>query len=397
MRSSPVQRGRISVLYFSNELVRGGAEEHILTLLRGLDRTSFHPHLACTPELAEKLGTDLPDDVEVLRLRLSKPADIGAALTLARAIRRLRIDVLHSHLFYASLFASPIGRIGGVPLIVETPHVREHWRRGLKASFAVDRLAGRAVDLYVAVSEANARYLVEQKGLPPQKILVIYNGCDLKRFDPNRVAPEGLRAQLGFAPDDPVLALIGRLEPQKGHRVLLDAFPEVRRQFPRAKLVCVGEGGLQGALEQRTAELGLGGAVRFVGQQANVEDWFALADVTVLPSFWEGLPLVAIESLAAGRPVVATAVDGTPEVVVDGKTGLTVPPGDSERLAQAIGRLLGDGALRQQLATAGRQWVTERFDAERQVRRTETLYQVALYHRDSRAGARPGPAGRGPR
>jgi len=368
----------ISVLHFSNALVRGGAEEHILTLLRGLDRRYFRLHLVCTPAVAEKIQPDLPPDVELIPLRLRHPKDLGAARQLDRILRERRVDILHSHLFYSSLFASPLGWLCRVPVILETPHVREQWRRGwLKSRFFVDRFAGRFVDYYIAVSDANARYLIEEKGLPPQKVVVIHNGSDLERFDPAHQPPPGLKSSLGFGATDPVLLILGRLEPQKGHRVLLEALPAVRAEFPRVRLVCVGEGGLRVELENRARQLGLTDAVRFVGYQTNVTDWLALADLTVLPSFYEGLPLVAVESLAAGRPVVATEVDGTPEVVLDGRTGLTVPPGNAERLAQAIARLLRDAELCRRFAQAGRQWVRERFSRERQVWQTQEFYLYA--------------------
>lgn len=379
----------ISVLYFSNTLARGGAEEHILTLLRGLDRHRFRPALVCAPEVAEKIRRDVPRDVPLTALRLRKPYEIGAASALLSIMRARRPDIVHSHLFHSSLFASPIAALARVPLVVETPHLRESWRRGLKARYVVDRIAGRFVDQYIAVSDANRRYLVEEKGLARHKVVVIHNGCDLRRFNPHHRAPAGMRESLGFGASDPVLVVVGRLEPQKGHRVLFDALPAVRAQFPRVRLVCVGEGALRQELEQQVAASGLGDAVRFVGQQANVADWLALADVTVLPSFFEGLPLAAIESLAAGRPMVASAVDGTPEVVIDGATGLTVPPGDADGLARALGRLLGDRRLREKLALAGRAWVLERFNEDRQIQRTEALYHLAL----SRLGRLPRPDG----
>lgn len=368
----------LSVVYFSNSLVRGGAEEHILTLLRGLDRDRFRTHLVCTPEVGRELRRDLPDDVEMTLLRLRRPGDAAAALALARLLRARRTDILHSHLFYASLFASPVGWLCRVPAIVETPHVRERWRQGrIKGRFVVDRLIGRFVDRYIAVSRANARYLVEQKGLPARKITMIANGCDVGRFDPGHRPPPGLRESLAIGSSDPVALVVGRLEPQKGHRVLLDAFPEVRRRFPRARLVCVGEGALRGELESHARGLGLSGAVHLVGYQRNVADWLALADVSVLPSFYEGLPLAAIESLAAGRPVVATGVDGTPEVVVHGQTGLVVPPGDATELAEAVCRLFSDPDEGRRLGLAGRARVTEHFDQRQQVRRTQDLYTGA--------------------
>jgi glycosyltransferase involved in cell wall biosynthesis len=373
---------RASVLYFSNALTRGGAEEHIVTLLRGLDRRQFQPLLVCTPEVAGQVRSDIPGDVELIPLRLLKPGHLASALRLARIIRERRIDILHSHLFYSSLFASPIGWLCRVPLIIETPHVREQWRQGwFKSRFIVDRLVGRFVHKYIAVSDANARYLIEEKRLPARKITVIHNGCDIERFDPDRKAPSGLRQSLGFGQVDPVLVVAGRLEPQKGHRVLLDALPTVLHVFPQARLVCVGSGSLRSELEARGRELGLGDSIRFVGHQSNIPDWLALAELTILPSFYEGLPLVAIESLASGRPVVATAVDGTPEIVVDEETGVTVPPGDAPALAQAICRLLGDPVFRERLARRGREWVLERFSADQQIRRTELLYRIGLERR----------------
>ncbi len=383
----------LSILYFSNSLVRAGAEEHILTLLHGLDRQLFRAHFVCMPEVAEQVRRDVPGDVQLTALRLRHPRHVGAALRLGRLLKAEQIDILHAHLFYASVFAAPIGRLCRVPVMIETPHLREHWRHGwLKGRFFVDRLVGRLVDRYIAVSEANARYLVGQKGLPVNKIVTIRNGCDVTRFAAHRPAPIGLRETLGFRPEDPVLVVLARLEPQKGHRVLLDALPTVLQQFASTRLVCVGEGSLRRELQTQAHALGVSEAVRFVGYQANVADWLALADISVLPSLYEGLPLAVLESLCAGRPVVATAVDGTPEVVVDGRTGLTVEPGEAAALADAICRLLRDPDERRRLAHAGRAWVEERFDQRRQVRETQDLY-LAEFER--RVPVNPVPMARG--
>jgi len=365
----------IHVLYFTNSVVRGGAEEHILTLLRKLDRKIFRPLLVCPPECAEKLRPDLPGDVHLERLQYQWPYQIGSALHLAGILRDYRVGILHSHLFGSSLVASPLGRLSGVPVILETPHLREAWRHGLiKGSYVFDRAVGKCVDHYVAVSEANARYLIEVKGLPARKVHVIHNGCDLKKYDPERRAPQGMKNSLGFAEDDPIIVALGRLEPQKGHRILLEAHARVLREVPRARLVCVGTGALAQELRDQTRRLQIEDGVRFVGYQSNVGDWLALADVSVLPSLFEGLPLVAIESLAAQRPMVATAVDGTPEVVINERTGLTVPPENAQKLADALVRLLRQPELRQRLARAGRQWVLEHFSQEQQIQKTQELY-----------------------
>ena len=372
----------IPILYFSNEFERGGAEEHLLTLLRSLDRRHFRPLLACTPQMAALLGKEVPEDVEVLPLCLRKPHHLSAAYRLTSALRRRRVMILHSHMFYASFFASPVGRFAGVPVVIETPHVRERWRRGwLKSSYLPDRFAARFVNYFVAVSNSNAHYLIEEKKLPKQKIIVIRNGCDLHRFDPSHRAPAGMKTKLGFGESDPLLVVIGRLEPQKGHSVLLHAMPATLREIPNLRLVCVGEGSLKQPLATLTHNLGISGSVRFVGFQSNITDWLALADATVLPSFYEGLPLAAIESLAAGRPVIASHVDGTPEVVVNGVSGLTFAPGDIVALSSAMVRLLSDRQWLSALGRAGRQWVLRFFSKEQQVRETEALYFYALKKR----------------
>lgn len=373
----------ISVLHFTNSTARGGVEEHILQLLSGLDPQRFVQRWVCSPETAALVRPDVPDGVELIPLHFRKPAQWRGAFSLARILKSARVDILHSHLFYSSLFASPVGRLRRVPVIVETPHVRESWRTGsFKSHFLVDRVAGWCVDRYIGVSHANAEYLRSEKGLPAKKIFVIQNGCDLERFARPAAAP-AWREELGFGAGDPVLLVVARLAPQKGHANLIQALPAIRTRFPNVRLVCAGDGELRSELETLVEHLGLAGTVRFVGHQGNVAEWFAGSDITVLPSLYEGLPLVAIESLAAGCPVVATAVDGTPEVVVHGKTGFCVPAGDANALASAICDLLVSPELRRQFGRDGAVWARERFSKERQLEETQNLYQY-LWDRSRR-------------
>jgi len=365
----------LSLVEFSIAPVRGGVEEHVLTLLRGLDKSLFRLTYVCPAELIEKLAGDVPPEVEMVPLRLESPLDVAGSRRLATILRRVKADIFHAHMFQASFAGTPTAWACGVAVVFETPHVREQWRTGwLKSHYYIDRLSSRLVDRYIAVSEANARYLVEVKGLPPCKVVVIPNGCDLAKFNPDSPASRELKQRLGFDGADPVLLVGARLEPQKGHSVLIKALPLVLEQFPNSKLVCAGDGSLRCELEAMMRENGLEHAIRFVGYQSDMAEWLALADVVVLPSFFEGMPLIAIEALAAARPVVATAADGTVEVVIDGETGLTAEPGDSRGLATAISRLLREPPLGRRLAAAGRARVLARFSMARQVQSTQDLY-----------------------
>jgi glycosyltransferase involved in cell wall biosynthesis len=378
----------IPLLHFTNSSARGGAEEHILTLLRRTDRRYFKLHLVVAPEVAELLRSDVPADVEMIPLRLRKPQQIGAARQLVGILRSRNIQILHSHLFYSSLFASPLGRVAGVPVICETPHVRELWRKGWKSSFAVDRFAGHFVDAWIAVSQANADYLVREKRVPAKKVHVVHNGCDIRRFSLGKVAPPEVRRSVGVGTNEIMAVVLARLEPQKGHRYLLEALPSVAKEFPLLRVVFVGDGQLRVALETQARSLGLEAVVRFAGYQSNAPEWLAASDFTVLPSLFEGLPLVAIESLAAGKPVIATAVDGSPEVVVQGQTGMLVPPEDPGALATALRAMLQKPQDWQRLGAAGRGRVEELFTEDLQVRHTEDLYLSVLQQKTGRAVVR---------
>ena len=365
----------LAVMMFANATERAGAEEHILELLRRLDRRLFRLHLACPDVLLGKYGDDIPKDVHVTPITLDHLSDIRGAIRLARTLRKRKIDVLHSHMFRASLFASPIGKLSGVPVIIETTHVRETWRKGwFKSKFIVDRAVCHLIDRYIAVSEANSRYLIGRKRIPERKVSVIQNGCSIERVDPLKAHPEGIRESLGFSQSDLVLLVMARLEAQKGHCILLQALSLLRAEIPTIRLICLGTGTLKDELTKTVRELGLEDIVRFVGFRSNVGDWLAAADIGVLPSFYEGLPLTAVETLAAGIPLVATAVDGTPEVVIDGETGYLVPPGDPAAMAEAIGRLARQPELRRKFALAGRDRILKQFTIQRQVEQTSNLY-----------------------
>lgn len=365
---------RLSILMFTHADVRAGAEEYMLMLAKGLDQRYFRAHIACPHALAERLRPDVPGHVELIPTELTEPWQARSLMRLGAVLRKRRIDILHSHMFFSSLLATPVGWCCRTPLIIEGAHGREAWRRGWKDRYYVDRFIGRMVDAYIAVSDANARYLVEVKRYPAEKISVIHPASDVASFDPGRIPPAGLRESIGIGPTDPILLVMGRLEPQKGHRVLLDVMPAVRSQFPTVRIVCAGDGVLRQTLEAQSRALGLEDTVRFVGYRSDIRDWLAAAEFTVLPSFWEGLPIAPIESLAAGRTVVATAVDGTPDIVVHGKTGLTVPPDDPAALSKAICTMLRDADLRHRLAACGRQWAVDHFSVETLVRKTERLY-----------------------
>ncbi len=224
----------------------------------------------------------------------------------------------------------------------------------------------------VAVSRAIVHKIAEER---PSSVPVslVHNGVDLARYDRTEACCT-LAEDYGLEPGAQIVGVVGRLEPEKGHPTLIDAWPRVLRAVPDAYLLIVGEGSRREALEHQVAELGIGSRVIFTGRRDDVPAVTAALDVAVLPSYREAQGLTILEAMALSRPVVASNVGGIPEMVEDGRTGLLVPPHDPEALAAAITRLLVDHPLADMLARAGHDLVHERFCLELMVRSIEDLY-----------------------
>jgi glycosyltransferase involved in cell wall biosynthesis len=348
-------------------------EEHTCALLNRLDRKRFRLHLVSDPALYERFRRIIPAGVEHTALRVSSLYDAKSAIRFAQILMRRQIRILHTHTFRNSLFASPIGWACRVPIIIQTQHGNEGWRRW-KANFIPDRILSRFITRYIAVCGSDARFLMEKKHVAAENIGVVHNGCDTARFRPRPGPASVLRGQLGFAEDDLVLIVVARLHAGKGHRVLLEAVRLLLDTFPRLKLICLGEGELEAELRAACEALCLSDCVRLVGQQSNVPDWLAAADISVLPSFYEGLPLTVLESMACGLPTVASKVGGIPEVIEDGSTGMLVPPGDPQLLARAIASLLHNPEGRARMGRAACARIAGSFTLERQCHQTQEIY-----------------------
>lgn len=369
---------RIRLLFFLNSGVRGGIEEHVLSLLQRLPRNRFTLGLACPPELVEAMASDLTDlPVTVFTVRATGWTRWRDIWRLRGILRQFQPHIIHCHLFRATLVGAPLAQAMRVPVIFETYHGREAWRqgRGLKGQFVIDRLVSCSVDHIIAVSGAAARFLTDHKRIPAKKITVIPNGRDLQAFQPGSGAQgQVVRQRFGIPATAPVLGVVGRLETQKGHCYLLQALPSICATFPDTRLLVVGEGSLSDALQAQAADLGVQDNVVFAQFQRDIPAFLEAMDIVVLPSLHEGLSLTAIEASAMAKPMVATAVDGTPEVVRDGLTGLLVPAAAPEPLADAVLTLLQHPELAFQYGAAAHAWVHQQFNLQRQVPETERLY-----------------------
>lgn len=245
------------------------------------------------------------------------------------------------------------------------------------------RWAARWVAGFIAVSSEVQRAILEQIGPVQNKITVICNGVDVDRYQ-LAVDRAAIRRELGLPPQARLIAVVGTLKPQKGHRYLIEAAARVLPQFPDVHIICIGDGQLRPALQAQTATLGLAQRIHFVGNRSDVPALLAANDYFVLPSLWEGLPMALIEAMASGLPIIATEVSGTKQVMVHGTTGLLVPPGDVEHLRTALLRLLSDPDHAAAMGAAARKRVQAAFSARKQAEEHRALYRQAWQARHHR-------------
>jgi glycosyltransferase involved in cell wall biosynthesis len=346
---------------------RGGQNQVLVTVL-GLRSLGHRTALVAHP--TGELRRRAEEGLDLIPLAPRMEMDLTAAWRLSRVLRQLRPDIVHAH--------DPHGvAMAALALSMHTGSART----GLVASRRVDFHLGRnalsrwkyrQVDLFICASEA-IRQMLLRDGIPRPKAVTVHEGIDLEHV---AAAPRAdLHNELWLPHDAPIVGNVAALVPHKGQRHLIDAVPDVLRQEPDARFVIAGEGELRPSLEQQIRHLHLEKHVTLTGFRPDVLSLHKAFDVFVMSSVTEGLGTSLLDAMACGKPVVATAVGGIPEVVVDGETGFLVPPRDHAAMAAAIARLLGDRALRERMGAAGLARVRERFSVDRMVKDTLRVYE----------------------
>jgi glycosyltransferase involved in cell wall biosynthesis len=366
----------LRLLCVVNGFAVGGGELKVLELTTELRR--LYPNRYRIVAAAVGQGGQLEerfkqaaDRIEVIEKK--HPYDVSQVARLWRLIREEKIDVVQTTLFYADVIGTLAARFAGVTHIVSWEAITQPY--GPKHRLAY-RLAAKGFRVSVSVSEAIRRMVEQDRHVPRSKTRTIRYGVDVRKFRPSSGA--AVRGALGIPSDRLVLGTVARLTEQKGHTFLIRAVPAVVSRFPNVTFLFAGDGPLRERLEAEAGSLGILKAVRFLGFRSDVAELLSCLDAFVLPSLYEGLPNVVLEAMACGKPVVATAVDGTPEAVKDGVTGLLVPPRDPGALAEAILRLARNPGLRRSMGAAARQKVLSEHRLEGQVEAFHALYSALL-------------------
>lgn len=368
---------RKRVLQVIGNVGLGGGEHYVLRLATHMTRYGFDTICTCRPggEFETLLGTQ---GIEGFPVRLSKERNIFAARHIARFCRDRDIGIVHAHGAVGAQAARLASILYGGPRPITTYHVAitnitdiPPWKKKLFA--LLDRMMSGVDRRVLAVSEAVRGALIREAFFSPDRLHVLYTGIDADSFNDCRM--HEFRKEIDVDPDSMLIGAVGRLSEEKGMDILIDAMPRILREFPSLTLVIAGDGPLKEALYRKTCNRGVDARVRFLGYRRDIERLLTGLDLLVMPSWTEGFPLVLLEAMAAGVPVVATKVGGIPEIVTDGREGVLVPPGDSLRLADRVITLMRDSSLREKMAGEGRKRVLQRFSLGRMLQELNDIYR----------------------
>lgn len=363
-------------------LMCGGTENQFMTLGRLLDRSRFDLEFACLrrwgPFVSELARLQIPlEEYQVSTFRSVQA--LAQQARLARQISRRRIDIVHAYNFYGNVFAIPPARLVA-PVVIASIRDRAPYLTSMQKR--VQRYACQFADCVLVNADAVKDWLINEEGYDPSNIVVIRNGVDTARFE-GPAEDDAIRQEFGFAADAPLVVLVSRLTQMKGIEQFLEAAAALKPRYPAARFLIVGETSPPNPaylreLKDLAERLGVADRIVFTGLRSDVPRLLRSATVAVMPSLNEALSNVLLESMAAGAPVVATRVGGTPEALIDGETGLLVEPGDAGAIADRVARLLDNRELAAQLGGAARALIADKFSVERMVRSTENLYANLL-------------------
>ncbi len=351
----------------------GGTELHLLNLSRELQKRGHSVVVACRPDgWVESKAREWK--LETVNLSLAKQHDWKMLPAFRREMRERRIDVLHAHWNSDILVPGTAARLEGVPARILSRHVPHPFR---------SRVAGKLFSWllytrFVTVSESVRRVLIAS-GVPPNRVVTIHHGTNIDEFQATSRPPGEIRRELGIRDDELAVNLAGRMTPEKGHADLIDAAGLLQSSGLPLKFVFTGDGPEAAGLKNRIDSAGLTDRFIFTGYRSDMSDVLAAMDIVTVPSTWEE-PCSAVvqQGMIMGKPVIGTRVGGTPEMIVEGKTGLLAQASYPADLAEAIRKLAADPKLRSEMGEAGRQRVTREFSLSGMVDKIEALYYAEL-------------------
>lgn len=373
--TSCVMSERVKVVQIAEDLGIGGLERNLRYIVENVDHSVFSVEVWCLSK-AGTIADELIKKGYTLRvLDLHSYHNPRSVSKLVRLLRLKRVNILHSHGYFANTFGRVCAILARVP--IRFAHIQSsHWTHDEREwhNYLVDRILSRYTNRVIACSDAARKFQLEAVKVNSKKLTTIHNCTDMKRYG-SLEATTCVREEFGMHKNDLVVGSVGRLQRIKGHRILLEILPHLIQNFPSLKLVIVGQGEEREDLEQTRSALGLEGHVIFTGPRVDVERVLPVFDVYVQPTIGrEGLPLTVVEAMAARLPVVASDIGGTREAVIHCKTGLLTPPGDRQSLIDSLSQVLSNKQMRCEMGEQGWKVCKEKFSVATMSKAINELY-----------------------
>jgi len=364
-------------MFVNYSLGIGGIETLTLELCKKLDQEKFSASV-CVFESGGELEKEFSRaGITVHVLNKSRGTDFAMPFRLAKLIKKEGVGIVHTQNQCAWLYGGIAAVLAGVPL-VHTQHTTAdyfnyHSGRWMKLEWVLAQFTIKISTVAASV----AKFMIEKEGIARKKLVVIYNGVKPESYEKNVDVP-GKKKELGLGTSEVVIGCVARLTDNKDHRTLLQAFKTVRHQIHQVKLLIVGDGPLKASLIEYTVELGLQDSVVFLGARRDIPDLLKVFDMFALSSIREGFPVVLLEAMISGLPVVCTDVDGNGELVLHEKTGLVVNARDPEHFAAALLRLIRNKDEVTRFGSEGRKRILESFTFAKMIKEYEHLYDEVI-------------------
>lgn len=367
---------KIYIMHVVHGFGLGGMENGIVNLINGMDSNIFDFSICCLSKSGEAAKRIKRNDVEIFELHKKDGHDFFLWGKLSRLFQKEKVQIVHTH-NWGTLFDGVIGaKIARVPIIVHSEHGL--WYEDIlhikKRKLLTQKLIFNFIDQITTVCKDLERTLIKLTGIKEEKVICIPNGVKLQRFDVE-IDKGSKRREIGIQENDIVVGIIGSLDPIKDHKTFLYAGVEIIKEFPNAKFLIIGDGSLKEELLSLSEKIGLGKRVLFLGQRDDIPEILKIMDVFISSSLREGMSNTILEAMAVGLPVIATKVGGTPEIVVDGKTGFLVCPANPKELAEGIIKVLKNPQQAKNMGKAGQEKVRENFSLNKMIKSYENLYK----------------------
>lgn len=367
----------INILHVISKLPVGGVENQLLMVLKNYNREKFKPFVCSLSDKGE-IGNEIENlGIKVFTLnKLSHTFNKSVIKDICKIIEDNEIKIVRTHQYHANLYGRIAAKICKVPCVVASVH--NIYTRDKKIHRRIiNSVLAKFTDKIVAVSEEVKKDILKYDRIPEDKIEVIYNGIDPDIFS-NEFDKENIKKSLGIDLKAPVIGTVGRLTMQKGQIYLLEAISKIKDKFPHIKVLIVGDGPLMENLKNYTKSSGISENVIFTGSRRDVTALLSIMDIFVFPSLWEGLPNALIEAMAAGKAIIASDLKPIREVLDSKKTGILIPPTNSDAIAESIELLLKDRNLIDNMGQVAKNRAFSCFNIKTTVKIYEELFEKIL-------------------